>query len=62
MKNAQTLPRHIGAESYAYYKVLLNSKVYYYIQSYKTFRIVMKSLKRSWKERETPLKSLKLSS
>ena len=33
MKNAQTLPRHIGAESYAHYKVLLNSKVYCYIQN-----------------------------
>ena len=47
MENAQTLPRHIGAESYANYKVLLNSKVYSYLQIYKTFRIVMKSLKRS---------------
>ena len=47
MKNAQTLPRHIGAESYANYKVLLNSKVYSYIQIYKTFTIVMKSLKMS---------------
>ena len=47
MKNVQTLPRHIGAESYANYKILLNSKVYSYIQIYKTFRKVMKSLKRS---------------